>query len=65
MDHLTIMDCPRCGMPGIPRDKVACAPCWRQLPGDLVRAVNRSRLGTFGRVRAVAEARAWLRANAR
>lgn len=61
----TTMDCPGCGRPGVSRALVACAPCWRRLPGDLVRGINRSTVGTFGRVRAVAACRDWFRANAR
>lgn len=61
----TTMNCPGCGKPDVPRALVACAPCWRQVPDEIVRQINRTKPNTFGRVRAVGDARNWLKANAR
>jgi hypothetical protein len=58
------MECPGCGRPDTPRKLVACAPCWRRVPGqlkaDLVAA--QAVKGTFARMRVIGEMRNWLKA---
>lgn len=52
--------CPGCGEM-IARTLVACAPCWRLVPGVLKEQFGRSAPGSAGRMRIVAEMRAHLR----
>lgn len=59
-----LMDCPGCGAP-TSRALVACAPCWRRVPGMLKGKLSATKPNTFGRVRVVAEMRNWLKRPAR
>ena len=62
-------DCPgRCGAE-VPNHRYACLACWRRLPAELRNAINvgyanRAR-EPFIHIRAMGDARAWYRDNAK
>lgn len=63
----TTHPCPGCEQPGVPRQKLACPPCWARLPSHLKTAVLGSFYGRLGNPaahrRAVTAAYGWYRAN--
>jgi len=56
--------CPGCGAQ-TSRSLIACAPCWRTVPGILKAKLGGTTPGTIGRARVVGEMRQWLRDNPR
>lgn len=57
-------ECPGCATL-IDRGQIACAPCWRLVPGTLKAKLGGTTPGTIGRARVVAEMRLWLKDNPR
>lgn len=56
--------CPGCGRL-IPSTRIACAPCWKSVPGSMKARLGQQAYGTGASAREAKKIQKWLKANGR